>query len=109
MSQRAESRGRFLVVRLSALGVAAAMLPGTVALATSTHLEGSARVQTQPATIRSFNNQLTCTLDGVMQVDAFANDAKTMGINGTSLLPDCRAGGTREPLTLIRYRCCYDR
>lgn len=38
-----------------------------------------------------------------------ANDAKTMGINATTLLPDCRAGGTREPLTLIRYRCCYDR
>lgn len=38
-----------------------------------------------------------------------ANDAKTMGINATTLLPDCRAGGTREPLTMIRYRCCYDR
>ncbi len=37
------------------------------------------------------------------------NDAKTMGINANTLLPDCRAGGTREPLTLIRYRCCYDR
>ena len=38
-----------------------------------------------------------------------ANDAKTMGINATTLLPDCRSGGTREPLQLIRYRCCYDR
>ena len=38
-----------------------------------------------------------------------ANDAKTMGINATTLLPDCRAGGTREPLQPIRYRCCYDR
>ncbi len=37
------------------------------------------------------------------------NDAKTMGINATTLLPDCRAGGTREPLTMLRYRCCYDR
>ena len=38
-----------------------------------------------------------------------ANDAKTMGINATTLLPDCRSGGTREPLQPIRYRCCYDR
>lgn len=38
-----------------------------------------------------------------------ANDAKTMGINATTLLPDCRAGGTRGPLELMRYRCCYDR
>lgn len=38
-----------------------------------------------------------------------ANDAKTMGINATTLLPDCQAGGTREPLTMLRYRCCYDR
>ncbi len=38
-----------------------------------------------------------------------ANDGKTMGINATTLLPDCRSGGTREPLQLIRYRCCYDR
>ena len=38
-----------------------------------------------------------------------ANDGKTMGINATTLLPDCRSGGTREPLQPIRYRCCYDR
>ncbi len=37
------------------------------------------------------------------------NDAKTMGINATTLLPDCRSGGTRGPLEMMRYRCCYDR
>lgn len=37
------------------------------------------------------------------------NDAKTMGINATTLLPDCLSGGTRGPLELMRYRCCYDR
>lgn len=37
------------------------------------------------------------------------NDAKTMGINATTLLPDCASGGTRAPLTMLRYRCCYDR
>lgn len=45
-------------------------------------------------------------------VDEAANTtnlAKLMGVNETTLLPDCRAGGHRTPTSLQRFRCCYDR
>lgn len=37
------------------------------------------------------------------------NTAKTMGINETTLLPDCRAGGHKLPTETSRFRCCSDR
>lgn len=37
------------------------------------------------------------------------NTAKTMGINGATLVPDCQGGGHKEPLVNSRYRCCSDR
>lgn len=45
-------------------------------------------------------------------VDEAANStnlAKLMGINETTLLPDCRAGGHRIPTSTQRFRCCFDR
>ena len=45
-------------------------------------------------------------------VDEAANTtnlAKLMGVNETTLLPDCRSGGHRAPTTVQRFRCCYDR
>ncbi|MCC6400051.1 MAG: hypothetical protein IT227_04740 [Flavobacteriales bacterium] len=37
------------------------------------------------------------------------NDAKSMGLNNNTFLPDCYAGSTRVPLTVLSYRCCTDR
>jgi hypothetical protein len=45
-------------------------------------------------------------------VDEAANStnlAKLMGVNETTLQPDCYAGGHRVPTSTQRYRCCYDR
>ncbi len=37
------------------------------------------------------------------------NDAKSIGLNNNTFLPDCLSGGTRVPLTVLSYRCCSDR
>lgn len=37
------------------------------------------------------------------------NDAKSIGLNNNTLLPDCTSGSTRVPLTVLSYRCCSDR
>lgn len=45
-------------------------------------------------------------------VDEAANStnlAKLMGVNETTLLPDCKSGGHRVPTSTQRFRCCYDR
>lgn len=37
------------------------------------------------------------------------NDAKSIGLNNDTFLPDCYSGSTRVPLTVLSYRCCTDR
>ena len=37
------------------------------------------------------------------------NDAKSIGLDNNTLLPDCTSGSTRVPLTVLSYRCCSDR
>lgn len=58
------------------------------------------------------SNSIFPTIADYEWVDEAANstnDAKSMGVNEVTLLPDCRAGSTRAPLTNLRYRCCFDR
>ncbi|MBV6403724.1 MAG: hypothetical protein IT228_03780 [Flavobacteriales bacterium] len=38
-----------------------------------------------------------------------ANDAKSIGLNNNTFLPDCLSGSTRVPITVLSYRCCADR
>ncbi|MCB9170767.1 MAG: hypothetical protein H6597_03690 [Flavobacteriales bacterium] len=45
-------------------------------------------------------------------VDHAANDAdksKLLGLNGTTLVPDCYGGGLRIPTATFHFRCCKDR
>lgn len=37
------------------------------------------------------------------------NTAKTMGLNSTTFVPDCRGGGHRPPTGSSPFRCCSDR
>ncbi|MBK6629014.1 MAG: hypothetical protein IPG35_15705 [Flavobacteriales bacterium] len=37
------------------------------------------------------------------------NDAKSIGLNNDTFVPDCYSGSTRVPLTVLSYRCCADR
>lgn len=39
----------------------------------------------------------------------FSGNAKLMGFDGISPLPDCRAGGHTDPFNLRPYRCCFER
>lgn len=39
----------------------------------------------------------------------FSGNAKLMGYDGVSPLPDCRSGGHTDPFNLRPYRCCFER
>lgn len=39
----------------------------------------------------------------------FSGNAKVMGYDGVSPLPNCRSGGHTDPFGLRPYRCCFDR
>ena len=39
----------------------------------------------------------------------FSGNAKLMGYDGVSPLPDCRAGGHTDPFSVRAYRCCFER
>lgn len=52
------------------------------------------------------------TVDDYEWVDHAANDtdkAKRVGVNGTTLLPDCQGGGHRIPGGVSKFRCCITR
>lgn len=57
------------------------------------------------------DNMLSTVLDyeWVDEAANSVNTAKRVGINATTLLPDCTSGGIGAPTTTERFRCCYDR
>jgi hypothetical protein len=58
------------------------------------------------------NDNIFGTVVDYEWVDEAANStnlAKLMGVNETTLLPDCKSGGHRVPTSTQRFRCCYDR